>query len=305
MKSITAKCPFSLDSISFYLLHLSLMREYLNLEFLSIEPTLSFPYSLERIIDDFILLAVFVGNDFLPNLPDLHIHENGLERLFDVYKAVLPTMDGYINNGGKIEVKRLAVVLQEMAEWEKEIFEREYSDGNWMKGKQKKPEKPKEQPGQLVLTTSQRAIFDAVRAFVLDNRGVGPSQLRAARLAMPNSFSARDRKFITDLSTSLHMTASWDEYDDQDQNLVCWRFPFNATTDEDAEWEDVDEDDEDNEGDKAVDRVLKKYNKAPVLDTHDVAAFEERHNRSIQEKMDEWKRGYYQVRSNHLTFTRC
>jgi len=66
------------------------MRKYLNLEFHDIEPTLPFDYNLESVIDDFILLAVFVGNDFLPNLPDLHIHENGLERLFDVYKTVLP-----------------------------------------------------------------------------------------------------------------------------------------------------------------------------------------------------------------------
>jgi 5'-3' exonuclease len=68
------------------------MREYLDLEFHDIEPVLPFDYSLERIIDDFILLAVFVGNDFLPHLPDLHIHENGLERLFEVYKKVLPSL---------------------------------------------------------------------------------------------------------------------------------------------------------------------------------------------------------------------
>ena len=82
----------SLEAINFYLLHLSLMREYLNLEFHDIELTLPFDYNLERVIDDFILLAVFVGNDFLPNLPDLHIHENGLERLFDVYKTALPSL---------------------------------------------------------------------------------------------------------------------------------------------------------------------------------------------------------------------
>lgn len=82
----------SLESINFYLLHLSLLREYLNLEFHDIEHILPFEYSLERVIDDFILLAVFVGNDFLPNLPDLHIHQNGLERLFEVYKKVLPTL---------------------------------------------------------------------------------------------------------------------------------------------------------------------------------------------------------------------
>ena len=68
------------------------MREYLDLEFHDIEPMLPCDYSLERVIDDFILLAVFVGNDFLPNLPDLHIHENGLEKLFDIYKKCLPSL---------------------------------------------------------------------------------------------------------------------------------------------------------------------------------------------------------------------
>jgi len=71
----------SLESVNFYLLHLSLMREYLDHEFHEIQPMLPFDYDLERVIDDFILLAVFVGNDFLPNLPDLRIHENGLEKV--------------------------------------------------------------------------------------------------------------------------------------------------------------------------------------------------------------------------------
>jgi 5'-3' exoribonuclease 1 len=143
------------ESQTFYLLHLSLMREYLNLEFREIEPVLPFDYSLERVIDDFVLLAVFVGNDFLPNLPDLHVHQNGLERLFDVYKKVLPSLSGclyptyhrsswltvsspagYINESGTIDMKRLQVVLDEMKIWEREIFEKEYGDVNWFKGKQ-------------------------------------------------------------------------------------------------------------------------------------------------------------------------
>jgi 5'-3' exoribonuclease 1 len=61
------------------------MQEYLDLKFCNIKPTLPFDYSLKCIIDDFIVLAVFVGNDFLPNPPGLHIHENGLEQLLDVY----------------------------------------------------------------------------------------------------------------------------------------------------------------------------------------------------------------------------
>lgn len=74
-------------------MHLSLFREYLDLEFSSLKtasPPLPFEYDLERIIDDFILLNIFVGNDFLPHLPGLHINEGALGRLFEIYKRVLP-----------------------------------------------------------------------------------------------------------------------------------------------------------------------------------------------------------------------
>lgn len=148
-----------MESITFYLLHLSLMREYLDLEFQDIAHILPFDYNLERVIDDFILLAVFIGNDFLPHLPDLHIHENGLERLFDVYMKVLPSLGafdktvlccspltsvfslsvgGYLQDSGVIDTKRLQVILNEMADWEQGVFEKEFSDLNWYKGKQTK-----------------------------------------------------------------------------------------------------------------------------------------------------------------------
>lgn len=35
-------------------------------------------------------------------------------------------------------MKRLQVVLAEMRIWEREIFEKEYADANWFKGKQRK-----------------------------------------------------------------------------------------------------------------------------------------------------------------------
>jgi 5'-3' exonuclease len=37
-----------------------------------------------------------------------------------------------------INVKRLQVILDEMAQWEQEVFEKEYADMNWYKGKQAK-----------------------------------------------------------------------------------------------------------------------------------------------------------------------
>ncbi|KAI6154652.1 exonuclease II [Pisolithus tinctorius] len=295
-----------LEAQNFYLLHLSLIREYLNLEFHDIAPELPFGYSLEQIIDDFVLLAVFVGNDFLPNLPDLHIHENGLERLFEVYKKVLPSLDGYLNDGGTINMKRLQRVLDEMGVWEREVFEKEYADLSWFKGKQRKHVKEMEvesKQSKLVLTRTQRKIFDEVKEFVLSNRGsrsINP-------LTMPNTFPARDRKFISKLSEDLHLLTSWDEYDDDDQNLIILRLPDTLrepipdVDDEEigvedkegeGEWEDVPEE-EDEEALLAVDRVLAKYEKADVADGDEGGSFDNRYEASIQEKLTEWKRNYY------------
>jgi len=50
--------------------------------------------------------------------------------------------DGYLNESGTINTVRLQVLLDRMQEWEQEIFQREYSDMNWIKGKQSKHSQP-------------------------------------------------------------------------------------------------------------------------------------------------------------------
>ena len=90
---------------------------------------------MERIIDDFILMAFFVGNDFLPNLPHLHINEGALALMFGVYKQVLPRAGGYINEDGTINLKRLELLLDELSQVEYRFFEHENQDANWLKDK--------------------------------------------------------------------------------------------------------------------------------------------------------------------------
>ena len=60
---------------------------------------LSFGYDLESIIDDFILMSFLVGNDFIPHLPNLHIHSDALPFLWRTYIKVMPTLDGRWNQG--------------------------------------------------------------------------------------------------------------------------------------------------------------------------------------------------------------
>jgi len=126
---------------------------------------------------------------------------------------------------------------------------------------------------------------------------------------MPNIFPARERQFINKLAEDLHLSLTWDEYDEYDQNLVTWRFPGELeeplpqgpqdsadaadaeTSGEDDEWEDED----DEESRAAVDRVLAKYEKAKVAEEDKEGDFDARYELSVKEKMDEWKRNYYKV----------
>ncbi len=48
----------------FQLLHISILREYLQMEFCLEQPQ----YDLEAVIDDFVFMTYLVGNDFLPHM---------------------------------------------------------------------------------------------------------------------------------------------------------------------------------------------------------------------------------------------
>ena len=144
------------------------------------------------------------------------------------------------------------------------------------------------------MTPSQRMIFHQVKAFVLENRSMPSSELRNIDLSMPNVFSARERALLVNLAQDLHLTLSWDEYDDDDQNLVVLRFPGaleSPLDDEDSESDSQDKE----EAAAAVDRVLGKYDKAKILMEDADDNFDSREENKLKQKMDEWKRTYYRV----------
>lgn len=125
----------SVDRQTFYLFHLSLFREYLNLEFIELKNRLSFPYDLERIIDDYVLMCYFIGNDFLPHISGFDINSGAISTMFRIYKELLPKMSGYMNESGKLNLECCEAFLVQMGEIELSQFKESLGDMSWLANK--------------------------------------------------------------------------------------------------------------------------------------------------------------------------
>ncbi|KAK6523888.1 hypothetical protein TWF281_001854 [Arthrobotrys megalospora] len=276
-----------LEHQNFYLMHLSIVREYLELEFQELKQpgVLSVPYDFERVLDDFVLLAFFVGNDFLPHLPGLHINEGALTLMFKIYKKVLTKAKGYINDHGQVNLESLGLVLDEMEEFEYKLFEMETADASWLRGKQMKDleaaAKPKKH-GKVVMTTYQKELYKMVRHFIENRKTEGSEKMLDLR-----GLKAADRKFVEDIAQSLRLQyiTVTDENGDKFARLS---FYPSLAGDEDDEFEDE-------EGDAALQRVFKAFEKASIVDISADEAKAEM-ERLYQEKFQGWRDGYYKAK---------
>ncbi|KAJ1902844.1 exonuclease II Exo2, partial [Coemansia sp. IMI 209127] len=139
---------------AFYLLHTSILRDYLDHEFSGLKDVLGCSpqykamelghpaaesgaqtdpnaYDLERIIDDYVLMIMLVGNDFLPNLPRLSINSGALNFIFATYARIRPSLGGYLHDNGVLSLERFEVFMREVAKFEVDSFKIEVSDHQW------------------------------------------------------------------------------------------------------------------------------------------------------------------------------
>jgi 5'-3' exoribonuclease 1 len=76
----------------------------------------------DNLIQDYIFLCFFIGNDFLPRLPALHIKHGAIDYLVDLYKELLCDREEYLVNDGEINIGFLKAFLRAMKPEEQRLL---------------------------------------------------------------------------------------------------------------------------------------------------------------------------------------
>lgn len=141
------------------------------------------------------------------------------------------------------------------------------------------------------MTKEQKTLFSSIQNFVTTNLShLSPN----ARLELPTTLSAREKRFLADLADELRLDLSYDEFNQAGESIIVVSFADEMLQLAAA---DAEEDGEGEEGEwkEAIERVMGKYEKAQVAKDFDESEFEDNHAKLLEEKMLSWKKEYYKV----------
>lgn len=282
---------------NFLLLHLSLLREYLALEFQDLEGQISFEYSFENILDDFILIMYVIGNDFLPNLPDLHINKGAFPFLISAFKQTLINSDGYLNEGGKINFKRLGIYFEYLAEFEYDIFEKTDVDAEWFNKRvveiSREGTRKRDKAGRALILQQQRNLVTKLDPWLTKNalRPISELSKLADEGSLP-TFQLKTGDVVNNLEflKTFALEAGFLLVHSRSNDT------YEATIDVDG-ISPYESEDDFKQRCSDLRNVLKKYKNATVFATEDVM---EQTRDLYAEKFVDWKDHYYQ---NKLHFS--
>ncbi|AFZ79041.1 5'-3' exoribonuclease 2, putative [Theileria equi strain WA] len=88
MKNST-KMRMMINMSNYVLLHIGILREYILNDLIENPKLRKDVKIMDRVVDDFVLITLFVGNDFLPHLLLANIPEGGLDAVLGIYKGYI------------------------------------------------------------------------------------------------------------------------------------------------------------------------------------------------------------------------
>lgn len=114
----------------------STMEDHYKSNFLEEVDVSNINLEKNKLINDFIFLCYFLGNDFLPHLPSLDIHKDGIEYLIIAYMEIFFELQGkkniYLlnkNKNGEIKITEefLVKLVEKLAEKEESILKENFA----------------------------------------------------------------------------------------------------------------------------------------------------------------------------------
>lgn len=111
------------DDVEFNYLSLDMLKFYFQEE---VKFSTTMEYDTNKLIRDFIFLCFLIGNDFLPNLGTITVHNKGIDKLLEIYYNLLVKNKYYLIHNNKINLSFLIDIFQELSLKENEIYKDDY-----------------------------------------------------------------------------------------------------------------------------------------------------------------------------------
>ena len=107
-------------------IYISVLREYLDIEFCKLKNKIKFQYNIEHFCDDFAFLCLLLGNDFIPPLINLDNDGKVYEILLNSYKNSIIKCNDYLTNNGIINFQNFKIFINELSLHEEEYLNMKY-----------------------------------------------------------------------------------------------------------------------------------------------------------------------------------
>ena len=111
-RKVNTACKRTSSKQNMEVLFINLLREYIQLEYQEYESKFKHTFDLERIIDDFIILSFFIGNDFLHKLYCMNTKKGNFDEIITRFKETTAGLDGYITDNGEVNWRRFLALLK-------------------------------------------------------------------------------------------------------------------------------------------------------------------------------------------------